>query len=411
MRRVYAESLNKLPNTLLKARYNISNGDQLLLQDLIEWKISGDKATKIIEKWNDSWLKIRWDRKANSIAEFMQKMLWMDATIMPAKHINLLFNNNADIVFMRNPNLRKMIFWEPKISAFEQWKAIWNWYRKKIYNPLDFGKVEVLENFVLWKWWSSSIFETLSQEQKVFAKQMMESGNFKTIEEVKDFANNVKKYNLSWLDNTKIGHLVEELINHTDELSDVAKIEGRINHIVSNANISEALKNNRHFNALMSDLNEAENVIKRFWSNQAQIDEQLADVSEFRKSLWNMDVKEIERTSELLTAFKWEHWSISHAIEQFTTLRKLEWKVIDTWLLDSSWKQIKRNIDDIIKSMDFDGLRKLKGKNLWASDDAIESLAKTLERVKKSKVLKLSDNADEILKWVKTFVKLLAKIS
>lgn len=211
--------------------------------------------------------------------------------------------------------------------------------------------------------------------------------------------------------------LYESIVKKFDESKEIrAALKSNepvenLRRIVSNANISEALRNNRHFNALMSDLNEAENVIKRFWSNQAQIDEQLADVSEFRKSLWNMDVKEIERTSELLTAFKWEHWSISHAIEQFTTLRKLEWKVIDTWLLDSSWNPIKRNIDDIIKSMDFDGLRKLKGKNLWASDDAIESLAKALERVKKSKVLKLSDNADEILKWVKIFVKLLAKIS
>jgi hypothetical protein len=36
MRRVYAENLNKLPVLLLKSRYNIAHGDQLLLQDLIE---------------------------------------------------------------------------------------------------------------------------------------------------------------------------------------------------------------------------------------------------------------------------------------------------------------------------------------------------------------------------------------
>jgi hypothetical protein len=62
--------------------------------------------------------------KANSIAEFVQKMMGSDTTSMSAKHLNILFNNKfsgeLDIVFMRNPSLRKMIFGEPKISMFEQ---------------------------------------------------------------------------------------------------------------------------------------------------------------------------------------------------------------------------------------------------------------------------------------------------
>jgi hypothetical protein len=121
-----------------------------------------------------------------------------------------------------------------------------------------------------------------------------------------------------------------------------------------------------------------------------------------------MDEKDIERVAELLSEFK--RWgTIWDAIDQLNFLRKLEGKIIDTWFLDSSWKPIKQNLDDIIKNMDFAELRKCKWKGLWISDDAIESLAKTFEKIHTNRILNFSDNIDEIWKMVKNMVRILTK--
>ena len=53
-------------------------------------------------------------------------MFSQNSVDMPAKYIDILFNNKADIVFMRNSSLRKMIFGEPSISWIENGKVLWN---------------------------------------------------------------------------------------------------------------------------------------------------------------------------------------------------------------------------------------------------------------------------------------------
>ncbi len=44
-----------MPNWLLSSRYNIPHGDQLLFQDIIEGKINGEKAQRLIKKGNSQW--------------------------------------------------------------------------------------------------------------------------------------------------------------------------------------------------------------------------------------------------------------------------------------------------------------------------------------------------------------------
>jgi hypothetical protein len=405
MRRIYAENLNKSPVRLLKSRYNIAHGDQLLLQDLIEWKISWDNATKIIEKWNDSWLKIRGDKKAVSISDFIQKMFWKSDTALPAKYIDILFNNKADIVFMRNPNLRKMIFGEASISWIENGKVLWNWYRKKTYNPSDFGKVEALEDFMLSKWWNSSIFETLSKEQKAFAKQMLETGNFKMIEEVKSFTHNVKKYDLTWFDDVKITHLVEELIDHTDEFSDTAKIEERIKNaknitewqVDNTTKPAQELIDNPHYKKLQSDIDSeisSLEMAKKWeaeWSAKFnQIDEQIKKLKEFKNNVNRASVQEVESLEwiyeTLVKVSKWKGFFDN--VDSIVKLVSENSDILNKALNELDWVELKK----VIKQL------QLENKLTDISDEAITSLTKFLSEIKVKNLLKSWDTLVPILK-------------
>ncbi len=55
IRRMPNKNLNFMPNWLLSSRYNIPHGDQLLFQDIIEGKINGEKAQRLIKKGNSQW--------------------------------------------------------------------------------------------------------------------------------------------------------------------------------------------------------------------------------------------------------------------------------------------------------------------------------------------------------------------
>ena len=406
MRRVYAENLNKLPVLLLKSRYNIAHGDQLLLQDLIEWKISWDNATRIIDSWNDSWLKIGGDKKAASISDFIQKMLWIHSTDASAKHLNILFNNDEGIVFMRNPSLRKMIFGEPTISSwFENVKVVRNWYRKKIYTLKDIKLAKALEDFI---WWSSSTFKTLSKKQQTFAKLMMEMGNFESIEQVKSFTQNVKNYNLEWLNETKIIRLVEELIDHTDELSDTAKIEERIKQVknIAEWDVDGAVKpakeliDNPHYKQLLQD--EIDSEIKslekvKWWETNnakiSQIEKQIEKLDSFKKNLKKCNPQELEWLFEMYRSFlnvgKWEVF--------FSNLNIIK-KLLE---LDAS---AENKITDTIKRLDIDYLKDViksyKISNI--SNDEIIVIGQIFTEIKRCKICE--NPSEATIKALKTIV-------
>ena len=167
--------------------------------------------------------------------------------------------------------------------------------------------------------------------------------------------------------------------------------------------VPEAVRMSRHYRALMNDLDIAERsvleAISAGW-DEVKLSTEVDNLIEFRKVLWNMTPKELEQSAELLAAFKWEKGTIWNAIEQLTLLKKLKWKAV-----------VGENLDEILKTMDFRKLRKLKWwKISWVTDEAIEWLAKAFETIKKSKIQKLFDNIwSAIRRAIKTFIKYLSK--
>ena len=401
-RRIPYKSLDNIPESLLRIRYNIQNWDQLLLQDLIEWKIYWDKATRLIQRWNKDWAHLEWKR-GNSISEFVQKMIWKDAASMSGANIDILLNNKWDIAFMRNPKLREMFFDWPSITAADRAKSVRDWCLRKTYKPIWFpNKIWALKDFMVWVGGKNSIYETLSTTQKKFAKQILETGEFNKIEEVEAFVHNVKNYNLDRLDDSQISHLAEELGKHTDDLGDATKINSKIDNMIE-AKLAEKLKNNAHYKKIIDDLNLEESRIRARGESIAGKN-QLDNISDFKKALTAMDDAELERTAVLLWEFK-KWWNVWDAISQLTVLRKLEGKIIDT--VDDAGNPIKKSIDDIIKNLDIKNLKKCKW--LWISDEALDSLVETFEAIHKIHIQKSIWSADEILQTVKVLFKLVAK--
>ncbi len=417
--RRYPWNLNRLPLCLKKGRYNIPHWDQLLLQDLIEWRISWGDVTKILEEWNPKREKLLPNKKANSVSEFVQIMLWKDHVAMPSEYIDILFNNKGKIIFMRNPVLREMFFGKHEnIWWVQQWKSIINWYRKKVYNPTEFNKVKALEEFMIWTWWNSSIFETLSDEQKLFAKEMMESWKIKSIEEVKNFTNNIKSYDLSWLDNWKIFQLVDELIDHTDELSDQVKMWERINKakstipapvvdVVDDVVESAELAENITYKKLKNELNWKIEDLKisrdeyAVWSaNYKKLDEQITNLKTFQKNIKRASIEEVE----------WLYW-------MYTTLIKFnQWHMffdnIDA--LAKIMAEESPELHDALNSFNVQKLRsvieklqnekKLKG----LTNDAINNITVLLLEIKNKKVLK---SWETLVPSLRNFLKYMGRLS
>lgn len=229
----------------------------------------------------------------------------------------------------------------------------------------------------------------------------------------------------TYIQSMKDNGIYETLVKNYDSSSEIrhaisesASID-ELKRVAEQSMIPEEIRKSPHYKRISSDLDllERRTLRGRNIDDLPTNDRKILDnISGFRETLKKMnDPKDLERTAELLTEFKWWKWWMAwlwDAIKNFTTLSKLEGKAIDidTWILDQYGNPIKKKLDDILKEMDFDWLRRCKWK-LWIEDEAIESLAKTFESIKKSKVLKFSDCMKEIWETIKTFVKFLAKVS
>ena len=421
-RRIPHDNLNWIPNFVLKSRYNVVHWDQLLLQDLIEWRISWNTATTMIKDWNDVWSNVK---KWSSISEFVQKMLWQD-TSLPIKDLRILFENSENINFMSNPSMRKLFFGDPTSNVWENTGGrIWNWFNRKVYTPTNsFSEdIKVLEWFFAWKDGASSLFETLSTKQQSFVKQILESWDFKNMRNLKDLLDNVKNYDLSWLSDVEISRLVWELVDHTDKLWDLWKINQVAQDIHTNPSVvidrwdtipdwlSPTAK------AIDDDLLYVrENIMGQF-DNIDDLPQaartKVQEIDNFRTALQTMNDTEVDRLSRLLWEFKGPTWWMWDAIEQLTLLRKIQkasvWKVLDTWILDVHWNPITKNFDDIVKNMNGEDLKALC-RQLGISDDALEPLAKTFKAINESNVHRLVWTTDEFFeamcKLMKYFTKL-----
>lgn len=426
LRRTPTKSLNLLPIWLLSRRYDIPRGDQLLFQDIIEGKIRGDKAQRLIQKSNSLWEHGKW---LNSLSEFMQKVAGKSDTELPAKQLQVLFNNDAQILFTKNKSLRELFFRLEPIWPWDQTKMLWNGYRQKIYTPSGFHHVEILEKFMAGEAGHSSSFAKLTEKQKRFFEELIYQWKFTKIEDLNALVKNVDKINLDKVELWKISHLAGKLSESLSDFDDMAKLNNKIASVGSESvndggkvvdDAVEATTDVLKKSPLGSDLGEQKRLLNvelerlRKLPSKTSVDQarltkleqQLTELENFEKQLLNSGEEVVNQASELLTLLKkWKN--LNTAIEQLDLLKKLD------GLVDANGNKVVSNLDDVIKNLDDTTILSLKGKKLsGVSDDALELLAKTFSEIKIAKnTKKLFANADELLTGIKTMIKVFAKIT
>ncbi len=410
------KNLSNTPFRLLKNRYNIPNGDQLLYQDIIEWKVHGAVTEKLCKLNNPRWKNIgKW--QVNSMTEFMQKIAGKTTVDMPDNYLRTLFFNQENIPFTKNKSLRNLFFKQEKIWVWENTKGVWNGYRKKIFNITGMHHVEVLDNFMNWEAWRISKFAKLSENQKNLFKEVILGGEFKDIKNLYHIIENIDKINLDSMTSKQIMILSEQLSKTLDDFSEVYRLEAKFQGILKNISIedTENLLKKPIFSMIESEIKILKNDLKntKNTSKVKQIQKQIEQIEYLRKELVKWGESVVDQSTELLKILKGDK-SFSHAISQLTILKKLEGqKFVSTIIDPTTNKPLVRNLDDVIKSLDHDAILKLKGNNIaWISDESLDGLVDTFKALKKSRnASKLLSNTDDILKWIKTLVKFLAKAS
>ena len=436
VRRMSNKNLNFMPNWLLSSRYDIPHGDQLLFQDIIEGKVNGETAQRLIKKSNAQW---KYGKGLNSLSEFMQKVAGKSDTELPAKQLQVLFNNDAKISFTKNKSLRDLFFRLEKISTWEQTKVVRNGYRQKIYTPSGFHHVEMLEKFMAGTSGQSSPFMKLSENQKYLFRELVYEGKFTKIEELSAIIKNIDKINLEKIERWKISRLAKELSQSLSDFNDISALNTKVSSSLERPltqfiddggrltdeaveTTTQTLKNNPIFNDLGEQKKLLDMELKRLdqlptktsvdQARLTKLEQQLTELENFEKQLLQWWEKTVNETSELLTLLKkWKN--LNTAIEQLNLLKKLEGEKFMSNIIDpKTWKGFESSLDDVIKSLDEAAIRSLKGNKVsGVSDDALEALAKTFADIKIAKNTKnLFVNADDILKGVKMMVKIFAKM-
>ena len=126
---------------LLHWRYNIEHGDELLFQDVVEWRIWWIKAENIMRIWKDKRKIGKWCR---SLEEFIQKMSWRKYTLTEEQIRDLyktrvkIWGKEYDISFMKNETIREKIIWEPTEKLWWRKKTV-NWYYRRYYEYGNIG--------------------------------------------------------------------------------------------------------------------------------------------------------------------------------------------------------------------------------------------------------------------------------
>lgn len=425
MRRVWAKDLNWSPGWLLRSRYNIPNGDQLLFQDIIEGKVNGKSAQKILSKGNDLW-KIGHGKRG--LSDFLKTMAAQEDSVFPAAKIEMLFNNKYEIAFMKNESLRKMFFRLDNTQSRVVWSII-NGYRKKVYVPYDMPHLDPMMKFLLGDNWVIPPYMKLSDEQKLLFKQICESGHFTKIDELYHVINNIDKVDVKGVDLKKVTRLADELAETLSDFADVNKLRSKTAQSISQPldGLSDAIdhvaKDTAVYKRVSQDFDQAldilENDLKKEMSalsdpNQLspkakQLQKKIWAMSDFRDAVLKKTEKEIAKSEELLTIFK-KGSNLSHAAEQLHTLSKLEGQKFISDVLDSkTGKQLEKSFDDVIKTLDDAAIRALKGKNTGIADEALEALADTFKAAKAQKQVR--KNADEVLVLIKSAFKFFSKLT
>jgi len=418
-----------LPDFLLKFRYDIPNWDNLLLQDLIEWNISGDQARRLVTSKKTGWAHSR--KSYNSLEEFVSDIWWItDSATLSGQDISRLFGIEAEVIewwstvkheisLWKNPKLRKYIFGEPKIGISQNIKRWVNWYRKKIYK---LWKVKANLQKLWWDefflWWPNSpaIFESLTWKQKYLVWRLLEVWKFKDQTEIDAFIKMVSSNYQSGLDIESLSlkdikKIVNELWSNTSELWDINKVKSKLNK-VKPVNISPERLSQPIFWEIDNVKRELEDLMKneRNAAKKTQIQQQINQLEDFKRELWTMPNDEFKRMNSLIECFKdtWTRKTLNEVITEVTKLKKIMdtngWSLkIWEWIWPSGGQL--RHIDQIIKDLDAEALRKAK-KYHPEIENQLEDIAKIFEQIKLKNTSKILWSADDILKWIKILVKL-----
>ena len=402
--------ISRMPIWMLKIRYNIEDGDKLLLQDILEWKISWTKAENIIKSWNRK--RIYWD-KLRSLEDFIEKMIWDPTWEMLTKtQIRDLFKTELNIwwkkvkiEFMSNESIRKQIL--GKVTWTEKHIKSWCYIRNYDYSKIsDNLKEHGFAELFWWEWWVWKI-NSLSEFQLKLLKDIVEGCEFSNPEkQLKSLLNNIDKINLEGVSEEDLVKIIKELWENPPELEDLTKIQERIN--LYKTKIIPAERINQ---PIFWKINTAEDELKaQLWkvTDEAkirQIEDEIKALEDFKNDISGMPDADFKRINSLVECFQgsWSKKSFREVIRDVERLKRI--MEINWWEIKIEWKSLK--IDDIIKNIDTcpDVLRKAwKLYPEFKSD--FETIAKVFDEIKLKNVKNLLWSADEILKSIKTLLKL-----
>lgn len=405
------------PEILRHTRYNIEHWDELLFQDVLEWRIPWITAENIARKWCKKW-KIVTDSQ-RSLESFIQKMSW-ERISLTEKQISDLFKTKVniwgkefDISFMKNETIRNKIL----VSTWNEWwwKKPINWYYRRYY---DYSKIgENAKTLWFWElfWWSDggvSKIPNLSDNQLILLRKIVEDWNFTDpAKQLKSLFENIDKIDLKDVSEENLIKIIEELWSNPTELEDLSKIQNKVNKFKT-INIPPERLNQPIFWEIDNVKSELEDLMKNETNaaKKTQIQQQISQLEDFKRELWTIPDDEFKRMNGLIECFKdtWTRKTLSEVITEVTKLKK----IMDTngWSL-KIWEWIwpnggqLRHINQIIKDLDAESLRKAK-KYHPEIETQLEDIAKVFEQIKLKNTSNILWSADDILKWIKILVKL-----
>lgn len=393
--------LYMIPWTRPVGKFMVKNGTKLMLAPatLAHWVGKhtfgktkwGERLADKIKYWSPQWVQrmtvFRGEEWPDKLLHALKSgdISLEDAEAILKKKINALWMDN---------------------TTRQKWRDLFD-----VPKDIDFAKIEfknkLFDKFVhSYQSAGNDFLKKIKAEPELYAK-MVE--HFDTFPEVREAIRNDKP-----IDELKklIGDIDGKLSSSTASSASNIIDDGTeaVSDVIKNSPVYKQLDND-----LTSELRklevEAEKALKS--GNNAkykQVNKQIDQLDNFRKQILVQSEKELNQTSDLLKLLK-NNKSLSHAIDQLTLLKKLESQKFIGSVLDSSDKPIERSLDDVIKALDDNAIRWLKGKVAWITNDAIEELATTIKTIKSSHSKQFFSSIDEVATGIKTLVKFLVKAS
>ncbi len=376
--------LNKacdLPSNILRVtRYNTPKWYQLLLKDVMEWRISDEKLEKIIAKSPKIW-DLDKTIPMNDISDFLKQTMNLKIDSTQAK---LLFGKESKFTILHNDSVRKLLFSQTKkTTLFDNLKLQHTLYN---YNKTaDFKKVmKSLQTL-------DTKYNALSWEQKKFVWLIMDDMKIDSIKKLNLISDNIDRLNLSGMNYEQLKKLMNELSKNIDIITDQNKLNKIIDDIKHVDDVVDNLSGHRLWNFLDAELEQLDNAIPK----PSNLDAQKSRIQNLRKELQTLEKSELDQL--------WDMWS---AIKQVDKNHDVISSLSD---LSKMWNATpdKKVFAQAMSEFDGDALRKLN--IVWwdVTDEMIERVAKMMEEIKWSRWIIKADYMESMMKTVfKVFSKL-----